>query len=162
MTRHLANLCKAARCALVGGALLAASTAAALQPAGLLRDFPQTRLVIDAGERCTAIDAWVAATQSHHAQGLMFVTAMEEHEGMLFIYGEPRVVAMWMKNTFIPLDMLFATADGEIRHVHRNAVPQDTTVISSEYEVSMVVELNAGRIDALGIGPGDRILLPAG
>ena len=92
----------------------------------------------------------------------MFVTDMADHEGMLFTYGEQRVIAMWMKNTFIPLDMLFATADGEIKHVHRDAVPHDTTVISSVHEVSLVVELNAGRIDALSIAPGHRIILSDG
>ena len=156
---RFANLRTAACQALCGAALLAASAASALEPPGLLREFPRTRLIIESTARCTVIDAWVAATPAHHAQGLMFVTGMADHEGMLFVYEQPRVVAMWMRNTFIPLDMLFATADGEIRHVHPDAVPQDETVISSVHEVSLVVELNAGRIAALGIAPGDRLLL---
>lgn len=159
MNPRYANLCKAAQRILLCAALLAASTVPALEPPGLLNEFPRSRLVIVTSERCTLIDLWVAATQAHHARGLMFVTAMEDHAGMLFVYPEPRVVAMWMKNTFIPLDMLFATAEGEIKRIHRDAVPHDTTVISSRHAVSLVVELNAGRADALGIKPGDRLIL---
>lgn len=79
---------------------------------------------------------------------------------MLFVYGEPqRIVRMWMRNTLIPLDMLFIDARGVIVHLHENAKPRDETVISSRYNVSSVVELNGGMIKKHGISVGDTVSL---
>lgn len=143
-------------------ALLAATATSAIEPAALVRNFPRTQLLLVTAERCIAIEAWVAANNAQRAQGLMHVTAMGRHEGMLFVYDRPQIISMWMKNTYIPLDMLFATADGQIVHLHRNAIPHDTSVISSGEAVSLVIELNAGSVEAFGIAPGTRVVVPAG
>ncbi len=89
----------------------------------------------------------------------MYVTAMDSHEGMLFLYPTAQVISMWMKNTIIPLDMVFADARGTVVHLHAGAVPHDTTIISSVEASALVLELNAGSIDAFGIETGDQLSL---
>jgi uncharacterized protein len=102
----------------------------------------------------------VARNHASQANGLMFRKSMPEDAGMLFVYGEPqRIVRMWMRNTLIPLDMLFIDARGVIVHLHENAKPRDETVISSRYNVSSVVELNGGMIKKHGISVGDTVSL---
>jgi len=145
--------------ALLLGAL---SSAAALEPAGLMRGFDRARVNIAAtAGKTIAIRAYVATTQKQRAQGLMNVRAMGPNEGMLFIYSSAAAINMWMKNTYIPLDMLFADTQGRIVHMHAGAVPHDTTIISSVEKAMLVLELNAGSIEAFGIEIGDKIrLLP--
>ena len=77
--------------------------------------------------------------------------------GMLFDLGNPRVVTFWMKNTYIPLDMLFVGADGTVSSVEPNAQPMSTRGISSLEPVVAVIELNGGRARDLDIEPGDRV-----
>ncbi len=132
----------------------------ALEPAELVRGFQRAPLVLSTAERgCILIDAYVAQSRQQRAQGLMYVTAMDSHEGMLFLYSTARVISMWMKNTNIPLDMVFADAQGTVVYLHAGAVPHDTTIISSVEESALVLELNAGSIDAFGIETGDQISL---
>src|SRR3546814_13522615 len=76
--------------------------------------------------------------------------------GMLFVYSQPRRVSMWMKNTLIPLDMLFIAPDGRIESIVKRAVPHSLATISSRGKVRAVLELNGGTVDRLGIRPGDR------
>ena len=135
------------------------SLAGALQPVELMRGFVRTQLVLSGTVNCIHIDAFVAQTRSQRAQGLMHVQSMEAHEGMLFLYADPTVISMWMKNTYIPLDMVFADLDGRVVHLHRDAIPHDTTVISSVEPSSLVLELNAGSIDGFGIRTGDQVSL---
>lgn len=131
-----------------------------LEPAELVRGFPRAPLVLStAASGCILIDAYVAQSQQQRAQGLMYVTSMDSHEGMLFLYPTARVISMWMKNTNIPLDMVFADARGTVVHLHAGAVPHDTTIISSVTASALVLELNAGSIDAFGIEPGDQLSL---
>lgn len=93
--------------------------------------------------------------------GLMFRSEMDKDAGMLFETGTPaREMAFWMKNTLIPLDMLFVAADGKIVNIHRNAVPKDLTSIPSGGPVTGVIELNGGRADQVGIHIGDTVLHP--
>lgn len=99
----------------------------------------------------------LAATPEERARGLMFRRSMPEDAGMIFDYGREARVAMWMKNTFIPLDMLFIDGDGVIRHIRENAVPHDETPISSVVPVRAVLELNGGTVARLGIGVNDRV-----
>ena len=137
-------------------------TATAAEPAGLLRDFGREQLLLStAAKGCTLIDVYVAATAQQRAQGLMHVREMGRHEGMVFIYPRQDVIRMWMKNTWLPLDMLFVDESGRIVHVHRDAKPHDETVISSGEPVSYVVELNAGSAELFGVKAGDRIDFPA-
>ncbi|MDK4727321.1 DUF192 domain-containing protein [Rhizobium phaseoli] len=100
----------------------------------------------------------VAVTADQRAQGLMFRKTMADDAGMIFDFGEPRRVAMWMENTILPLDMLFADNAGTIRHIKQNATPYSRDIIDSMSPVKYVVELNAGIVGKLGIKVGDRIM----
>lgn len=102
----------------------------------------------------------VADDAGERAQGLMFVETMPAMTGMLFAYDHPQRVAFWMKNTLIPLDMLFAGEDGVIARVHENAVPHDETPIPGGDAVQFVLEINGGMAARLGIGEGDVMQHP--
>jgi uncharacterized membrane protein (UPF0127 family) len=82
---------------------------------------------------------------------------LPERAGMLFVYDEPHRGGFWMKNTLIPLDMLFIKANGNIVHIAANAVPEDETPIPSNEPVLAVLEINGGTAAALGIKEGDRV-----
>lgn len=101
--------------------------------------------------------AELALNDAQRAQGLMFRKSMAPENGMLFDFGEARDVAMWMRNTLIPLDMLFIARDGRITHIHENAVPHSETIISSRGPVKFVLELNGGAAKRYGIKPGDMV-----
>lgn len=103
----------------------------------------------------------VADDAGERAQGLMFVEAMPTLSGMLFVYERPQPVSFWMKNTLIPLDMLFAQADGTIARVHENAVPGDLTPIPGGDDIQFVLEINGGLSARLGIGEGDLMQHPS-
>jgi uncharacterized protein len=90
-------------------------------------------------------------------KGLMFRKEMPKDHGMLFDFGKNQVAYMWMKNTFIPLDMVFIRADGEVASIAKNAQPQSLAIISSGVRVRAVLELNAGEADAIGVKPGDHV-----
>jgi len=99
----------------------------------------------------------LAVSADQRAQGLMNRKEMAADRGMLFDFGLTRRVAMWMKNTYLPLDMLFIRADGTIARVAADTVPQSEAIIDSREPVHFVLELNAGTAAKLGIGPGDRV-----
>jgi hypothetical protein len=80
---------------------------------------------------------------------------------MLFLYPSDRIATMWMKNTMIPLDMLFIAADGRVVRIAERTVPQSTETISSEEPVRAVLELNGGTVARLGIEAGAVVRLPA-
>jgi uncharacterized membrane protein (UPF0127 family) len=80
---------------------------------------------------------------------------------MLFNFGTPRRVYMWMRNTYIPLDMIFIGADGRIGHIHRNAEPLSETIIDSQITTLYVLEVNAGEADRQHLQEGDRVVAPA-
>ncbi|MBP2573161.1 uncharacterized membrane protein (UPF0127 family) [Agrobacterium tumefaciens] len=101
--------------------------------------------------------AELALDDAQRAQGLMFRKSMPSENGMLFDFGETRAVAMWMRNTLIPLDMLFIGSDGRITHIHENAVPHSEAIISSRGPVKFVLELNGGAAKRSGIKPGDMV-----
>ncbi|MBA8831446.1 DUF192 domain-containing protein [Rhizobium leguminosarum] len=100
----------------------------------------------------------IASTPDQRARGLMFRKVMADDAGMIFDFDEPRRVTMWMENTILPLDMLFADDTGTIRHIKEKAVPYSRDIIDSMSAVKYVVELNAGIVAKLGIKPGDRIV----
>ncbi|MCT8160784.1 DUF192 domain-containing protein [Pseudoruegeria sp. SHC-113] len=103
----------------------------------------------------------VVDTPESRAQGLMFRESMASGAGMLFVYEKPQSVAFWMKNTLIPLDMIFAAADGTVRHVHSNAVPGDLTAIPGGKDIQFVLEINGGLAKAIGIAPGAELRHPS-
>lgn len=103
----------------------------------------------------------VMRSDADRARGLMYRRSLKANEGMLFLFGAERELSMWMRNTYIPLDMIFIKSDGRIHRIERNAEPLSETIISSEGRASAVLEVLAGSADSLGIRTGDRIEHPA-
>ncbi len=99
----------------------------------------------------------LARTEPQQAQGLMFRTAMGADEGMIFPMNPPRGASFWMRNTLIPLDIVFIGTDGRISNIAANGIPGDETPLSSIAAVRGVLELNGGRAAELGIVPGDKV-----
>jgi uncharacterized membrane protein (UPF0127 family) len=114
-------------------------------------------LVIHAGGSAYKFEVEIVTTPETRAQGLMFREKLAANAGMLFIYPGEQPVSFWMKNTLIPLDMLFLKANGSIAHIAHNAVPHDETPIDSGAAVLAVLEVKGGTADALGIKEGDRV-----
>ncbi|WP_249777763.1 DUF192 domain-containing protein [Pontivivens nitratireducens] len=110
-----------------------------------------------------SIEVEIADTDEERARGLMFVEEMAQLEGMLFVYqDEPRQRSFWMRNTLIPLDMLFVAADGTVRDIHVNATPLDETPIpSATDDIFAVLEVNGGLTEMLGLTPGAQLRHPA-
>jgi len=103
----------------------------------------------------------VADTGTERAEGLMFRESLPTSGGMLFVYAAPQRASFWMKNTLIPIDMIFADPTGRVTRVHSNAVPQDTTPIDGGEGVSTVLEINGGLAAKLGIAPGAELRHPS-
>jgi uncharacterized protein len=103
----------------------------------------------------------VADDPQERSRGLMFVEEMPMLAGMLFVYDTPQRASFWMRNTLIPLDMIFAGPDGTILTVHENAIPLDETAIDGGPGVLFVLEINGGMASRLGIAPGDVLQHPA-
>lgn len=103
----------------------------------------------------------VADDNAERAQGLMNRESMPRTAGMLFVFQQPKPVAFWMKNTLIPLDMIFAGPDGVIQRIHENAVPQDLTPIPGGDAIQYVLEINGGLAKSYGLAEGDVLQHPA-
>ncbi len=128
------------------------------QSQGRLVSFDRDQLIIEtaAGGR-HVFDVELAVSPEQKAQGLMFRRSMAATAGMLFLYERPEQRAMWMKNTLIPLDMLFIDQAGVIVRIQERTVPLSLRVIPSGQAVTAVLELNAGTSARLSIEPGDRV-----
>lgn len=120
-------------------------------------EFPRAQVVVETAGGTLGLDVEVARTPAQRARGLMFRTTMDADAGMLFIYDSPREVGMWMKNTILPLDMVFIAADGRIAHVVAHTTPMSEATIASRGPVRAVLELLAGAAKRLGIRRGDRV-----
>ncbi|GAB5430340.1 MAG: DUF192 domain-containing protein [Devosia indica] len=120
----------------------------------------ETRLVVQSENGEHAFTVEVVDTPETRAQGLMYRQELADDAGMLFDFREERPVSFWMRNTYIPLDMLFIEADGTILNIHVNARPHDTTSIPSDGPVQFVLEIPGGRSDELGIAAGDTVEHP--
>ena len=125
-----------------------------------LQSFATSELTIISATGPHRFTVEVAVTPAQMQQGLMFRRTMAADAGMLFDYKTPMVATMWMRNTFIPLDMLFVDAQGRIVNVHQRAVPQSLDVIAATGPVRAVIELNGGTAARLGIAPGDQVQHP--
>lgn len=108
--------------------------------------------------RAYSINVEIATTPDQQHLGLMFREHLAEGEGMLFVYQPPRAIAMWMKNTLIPLDMLFASRNGTIFYIKENAQPLSEDLIKAPGETVYVLELPAGSVKRLGLRKGDRLV----
>ncbi len=114
-------------------------------------------IVIDTKQGPQHFSVEIARTEAAKEQGLMYRPSMAADAGMIFIYDQPLIANFWMKNTLIPLDMLFVGADGHIVNIAKRAVPMSEAVVSSTAPVEVIVELNGGTADRLDIEPGDRV-----
>jgi len=103
----------------------------------------------------------LANTPDTRSRGLMFRESMPTGAGMLFIYDSPQRATFWMRNTLIPLDMIFTDDTGTVQHVHHEAVPGDETTIDGGMGVLTVLEINGGIARAMGIVPGSQMRHPA-
>lgn len=126
-------------------------------------DRPQPRLPVETLTIVTrdgarhAFRTEMAVTPETQMVGMMFRTAMEPDEAMLFDWGSPRESAMWMRNTLIPLDMVFITADGRIHRIHERATPHSLATIESRGPVRATLELQGGTAERLNLRVGDRV-----
>jgi uncharacterized protein len=124
-------------------------------------ELPTSPLTIMTGEgRQSSFTVELATTPAEREKGLMFRTSMAPDAGMLFDFKEPQMVAFWMKNTLIPLDMLFIDKTGRIVRIVERAVPESLTPISSGEPVRAVLEVNSGTASRLEIQPGDVVIHP--
>ena len=144
-------------------AIMAAQAVAEANDAAQLdRVFRRSKLQIATPDaRLHTFRVWLADDPERRARGLMFVKQLADDEGMLFIYEQPQPIGMWMKNTFIPLDMLFVAADGKVIRVVENTEPLSLKTIESGGIVRGVIELPAGTAAKLRIVKGAQILHPA-
>ena len=113
----------------------------------------------DWGQAQFSVD--VADDNEERARGLMFVESMPTSRGMLFVYDRPQRAVFWMRNTLIPLDMIFADRTGKITHVHSNAIPLDETGIDGGNDVAFVLEINGGLAERMGIAVGSELRHPS-
>jgi hypothetical protein len=125
------------------------------------------KLVLHSSTGDYTFNVEVVDTNETRAKGLMFVQELADDAGMLFDFKQEREVSFWMRNTFIPLDMVFIGADGVVKNIHVNARPHDVTGIPSDGPVQFVLEIPGGRSVEIGLQPGDtvehpRVVAPAG
>lgn len=122
--------------------------------------FETSELFIESGGQRHRFAIEMADTDERRALGLMYRTSLPQDAGMLFDFKTDSPVAMWMRNTRIPLDMLFIRRDGRIANIAQRTVPFSETSIYSSGPVRAVLELNGGTAERLGLKPGDRVVHP--
>jgi uncharacterized membrane protein (UPF0127 family) len=150
----------AARAALAAGLLFAGGMAMAQSPAPEpLSAFPHSLLAIRTSSgKVVNFKIWQADTPQREQQGLMFIRELDVHSGMLFMFPENDRVTMWMKNTYISLDLLFLNARGEIDYIAAKATPLSEKYIGPPTREFAVLELKGGACDQFGIKVGDRVM----
>ena len=120
--------------------------------------FSKTSVVIETQTGVQRFTMELADAPGQHARGLIGRQSLAADAGMLFVYARPRQVSMWMKDTLIPLDMLFVRSDGIITRIVERTTPLSLATIRSEQTVRAVIELNAGSAKRLGIEVGNRVI----
>jgi uncharacterized membrane protein (UPF0127 family) len=138
-------------------ALVAFATLAACADPSPSQTLSVETITVDTRHGPRVFTVEIAADMKSQERGLMFRRQMDPDAGMLFVFEPPQLVSFWMKNTFIPLDLMFVRADGTIASIAANAAPLSETSIPSTEPVRAVIEINGGRAQALGIAPGDRV-----
>jgi uncharacterized membrane protein (UPF0127 family) len=121
---------------------------------------PLQRLEIASANGPHVFQVELAKSPAEREKGLMFRRYLPKDRGMLFDFGAPEPAAMWMENTYLPLDMLFIRADGTVARIEAHTEPLSTRVIAAGEPVLGVLELNSGVCDELGIKAGDRVIHP--
>ena len=139
--------------------------AAACQPSASLAASPvaesglaQIPLTVSSSNGKHRFIVELAGSPSEQERGLMFRQSLGADRGMLFPFPAPERASFWMRNTLIPLDLLFIRADGTIANIAADARPHDESLLSSQGPVAAVLELAGGRAAQLGIRPGDRVV----
>ena len=122
------------------------------------RDLKKSSLIVSTSKKtCYLLSIWVAHSVKEKARGLMYVRNMPEQSGMLFVYTESDQRSMWMKNTYIPLDIIFIKNSETISSIARNTEPLSLKNIRSTEPVNYVLEINAGMTKKMGIVPNDKV-----
>ena len=134
--------------------VLALLAAGLLHPAQAMR-LETLKLITARGAQ--VIDIEVTETPAEKAQGLMFRTRLPDSGGMLFFYETPQEITMWMRNTYIPLDMVFIRADGIVHRIEARTEPLSENIVASKGDVTACLELAGGAAERLGLKPGDRV-----
>jgi uncharacterized protein len=147
--------------------LLAITSACAQQPLARgdfqpaqLRAFPRSQLSVQRADGRDEFRIWIADTPARQQQGLMWIRKLPADRGMLFVLDEPRPMTMWMKNTYVALDILFVDSTGRILEISADAKPLSLDLIASRVVVGAVLEIKAGEARRRGIKIGDRLLHP--
>ncbi len=122
--------------------------------------FPKSTLSIQTADQKYKFSIEIAKTERQQRQGLMFRRQLAPDAGMLFVYAAPQVLTMWMKNTYIPLDMLFIAPNGRIVQIVQRTVPGSLQTISSGEAAIAVLEVNGGTVSRLKIKKGDWVKHP--
>ncbi len=117
----------------------------------------QVQLCIQSKRKMHSFVVEVAATSAEQQRGLMFRTELADNRGMLFPFRQPRMASFWMKNTVIPLDIIFVRADGIIENIAEDTIPYALDPVESTAPVAAVLELRAGLTAELGITAGDTV-----
>lgn len=117
----------------------------------------QISLCIQSKSKAHSFIVEIAETPPQQSKGLMFRTSLSDSNGMLFPFGETRMASFWMKNTVIPLDIIFIRADGRIENIAENTIPYSLEPVESTAMVAAVLELRGGLTAELGIVAGDKV-----
>lgn len=146
-------------------AMALASVMPVLAQTGPLEDlaaFPRGKLEISDGKKVKhTFEVWLADNPSRQAQGLMFVRALPDLKGMLFVKPNPMPISMWMKNTYISLDMVFIDDRGRIQQIVEQTTPHSLDTIRSKDPALAVLEIAGGEAKRLGLHPGQHVKHPA-
>lgn len=137
--------------------LLPSLASAAPAQEGPQPPLPHSTVVIDTPRGAVRLNVELAADEASRMRGLMFRTKLAPNAGMLFDFFDEHFRSFWMKNTILPLDMLFIRGDGTISSIAANTTPYSEKNVDSREPVRAVLEINAGRAAALGLAPGEKV-----
>ena len=123
--------------------------------------FQNSSLTIQTKDSEYIFNIEIAITEKERSRGLMYRKELKQTEGMLFLYPEKQIIKMWMKNTLIPLDMIFINNNGKIMDIFKMTIPKDLTPIGPDVKLKGVLEINGGLTSYLNINKGDFIIHPS-
>ncbi|WP_286144269.1 DUF192 domain-containing protein [Bradyrhizobium sp. NFR13] len=139
-------------------AAIAALALGAHQAPASAAEFQPLEIVTKSGVRTFSVE--IAKTDEERATGLMYRKELADGRGMLFDFNPEQQISMWMKNTFLSLDMIFISGDGRVLRIAENTEPQSLKIISSGGPARAVLEVVAGTAKKYGIAPGDQVVHP--
>ncbi|MFL2683215.1 MAG: DUF192 domain-containing protein [Alphaproteobacteria bacterium] len=122
--------------------------------------FQNSSLTIQTKDSEYIFNIEIAITEKERSRGLMYRKELKQNQGMLFLYPEKQIIKMWMKNTLIPLDMIFINNRGKIIDIFKMTIPKDLTPIGPDVKLKGVLEINGGLTSYLNINKGDFIIHP--